>query len=217
MGRLLVLVGILVGPDLDLDIAAGVAADGHGGVQQHGPDAGQGVHDGGAVGIEPEVVADPLLAPAVPAHRRGGPEDLPGIGGAGAVEPKKLERELERVGGLVSRHQDIVTSLARLDGEQLTLSAALPEKPDQAVGQVIGGGIEIYLPLAGMIDVEAERTRCRQEIAQLEKRIVASKSKLANPGFVQKAPAEVVERERERLADLELQAAKTWDRLRELG
>jgi len=118
---------------------------------------------------------------------------------------------------LVSRHQDIVTSLARLDGEQLKLSATLPEKPDQAAGQVIGGGIEIYLPLAGMIDVEAERIRCQQEIAQLEKRIAASKSKLANPDFIQKAPAEVVERERERLTDLELQATKTWDRLRELG
>jgi valyl-tRNA synthetase len=118
---------------------------------------------------------------------------------------------------LVNRHQDIVTSLARLDGEQLNLSATLPEKPSQAAGQVIGGGIEIYLPLAGMIDVDAERVRCQQEIAQLEKRIAASKAKLANPGFVQKAPAEVVERERERLADLELQATKTWDRLRELG
>ena len=62
-----------------------------------------------------------------------------------------------------------------------------------------------------------ERGRCQQEIAQLEKRIAASKAKLANPGFVQKAPAEVVERERARLADLELQAGKTWDRLRELG
>ena len=99
----------------------------------------------------------------------------------------------------------------------MNLSETLPDKPAQAAGQVIGGGIEIYLPLAGMIDLEAERVRCQKEIAHLEKQVAASKTKLANPGFIQKAPAEVVGREREKLADLELQAAKTWDRLKELG
>ena len=118
---------------------------------------------------------------------------------------------------LLVKHQEIITALARLDGEQLELSVSLPEKPAQAAGQVIAGGIEIYLPLAGMIDLAAERERCQKEIAQLEKLMAASKTKLANPGFVNKAPAEVVEREREKLADLELQAAKTWERLKELG
>ncbi len=118
---------------------------------------------------------------------------------------------------LLVKHQEIITALARLDGERLELSVSLAEKPAQAAGQVIAGGIEIFLPLAGMIDLAAERERCQKEIAQLEKLIAASKTKLANPGFVNKAPAEVVEREREKLADLELQAAKTWDRLKELG
>jgi valyl-tRNA synthetase len=118
---------------------------------------------------------------------------------------------------LLVKHQEIITALARLDGERLELSVSLPEKPAQTAGQVIAGGIEIYLPLAGMIDLAAERERCQKEIAQLEKLIATSKTKLANPGFVNKAPAGVVEREREKLADLELQAAKTWDRLKELG
>jgi valyl-tRNA synthetase len=137
------------------------------------------------------------------------------------VEPAKRIEAFIATGDdnydLLLRHQEIVTSLARLDADQLYLAPTLAEKPGQAVGQVIGGGIEIFLPLAGMIDLEAERARCQKEIAQLEKRIAASKAKLANPGFTQKAPAEVVEREQERLADLELQAAKTWDRLKELA
>jgi len=93
----------------------------------------------------------------------------------------------------------------------------LHQKPEQSVAEVIAGGTEIYLPLAGMIDLDAEVARWQKEVADLEKRIAASKGKLNNPNFVQKAPIEVVGREREKLADLELQAAKIWDRLKELG
>ena len=118
---------------------------------------------------------------------------------------------------MIVRYQEILTSLARLDEKALNLSPTLAEKPPQSIGQVIGGGIEIYLPLAGMIDLEGERVRWQKEVSQLEKWIAASKAKLANPGFVKKAPAEVVEREREKLTDLELQAAKIWERLKELG
>lgn len=118
---------------------------------------------------------------------------------------------------LLVRQQEIITTLARLEGRTLHLATALPEKPKQAVAEVIAGGIEIYLPLAGMIDLEAERTRWQKEVAALEKRIAASKTKLGNPGFTQKAPAEVVEREREKLTDLELQSSKIWSRLKELG
>ena len=136
------------------------------------------------------------------------------------VEPAKRIAAYVAAGDsyeLVDRHREILTTLARLDGDNLHLTTTLTEKPEQAIGQVIGGGIEIFLPLAGMIDLDAERKRSQKEVSQLEKRIAASKSKLANPGFTQKAPAQVVEKERERLVDLELQAAKIWERLKELG
>lgn len=118
---------------------------------------------------------------------------------------------------LLIRQQEILTTLARLDQDSLHLATALPEKPKQAVAEVIAGGIEIYLPLAGMIDLEAERKRWQKEVADLEKRIAASKTKLNNPGFLQKAPTEVVDREREKLADLQLQSSKIWERLKEFG
>jgi valyl-tRNA synthetase len=118
---------------------------------------------------------------------------------------------------MLAKHQDIVTAMARLDAAQLRLVKTLAEKPAQAVGQVISGGLEIYLPLAGLVDLDAERKRCRAELTQLDQRIAAGQSKLANPGFVNKAPAAVVAGERQKLADLEVQAAKTRERLQELG
>jgi valyl-tRNA synthetase len=117
---------------------------------------------------------------------------------------------------MLTKHRDILVSLARLDADQLHLMSTLDEKPGQAVGQVISGGIEVYLPLAGMIDLEAEKTRLQKELTELEQRISASQAKLNNQGFVHKAPAEVVQRERDRLADLELQAAKIQQQLQDL-
>lgn len=136
------------------------------------------------------------------------------------VEPGKQIKAMIAAGenfDLLVRHREILTSLARLEPDTLHLATGLHQKPEQAVAQVIAGGTEIYLPLAGMIDLDAEVARWQKEVADLEKRIAASKGKLNNPSFVQKAPAEVVGREREKLVDLELQAAKIWDRLKELG
>jgi valyl-tRNA synthetase len=118
---------------------------------------------------------------------------------------------------MLTRYQEILVSLARLDPIKLQVVPTLDEKPEQAVAQVISGGIEIYLPLAGMIDLAVEKERLEKELAQLEQRLAASQAKLNNRGFVQKAPAEVVERERERLADFELQAAKLREQLKNLG
>jgi len=118
---------------------------------------------------------------------------------------------------MIAKHAEVLTTLARLDPQALSLEGRLSEKPEQAVSQVISGGIEIYLPLAGMIDLQAERERAQKDLAQLEKGISASRAKLNNTGFTEKAPAAVVDREREKLADLELQAAKVQARLKELG
>jgi valyl-tRNA synthetase len=136
------------------------------------------------------------------------------------VEPGKKVSASVAAGSqydMIARYQEIIVALARLDKEQLHIEPTLAKKPEQSVAQVISGGIEIYLPLAGLIDLEAERERLHKEVAQVEKRIAASKVKLSNPNFTQKAPAAVVDKEREQLADFELQAAKLWDRLRDLG
>ena len=132
------------------------------------------------------------------------------------VEPGKKIAAIIATGPqqeMLSQHQEILVALARLDPEQLTLTPDLADKPEQAVGQVISGGLEIYLPLAGLIDLATERERLQKELANLDKRIHGSQAKLGNPGFVGKAPAEVVEKERERLADLVLQMSKLREQL----
>jgi valyl-tRNA synthetase len=117
---------------------------------------------------------------------------------------------------MLTRQQEILVTLARLDANQLTITPALSEKPAQSVSQVMSGGIEIYLPLAGMIDLAAEKQRLEKELIQLEKFIAASEGKLRNQNFVDKAPADVVQRERDRLEDLKVQAQKTKKQMQDI-
>jgi valyl-tRNA synthetase len=66
----------------------------------------------------------------------------------------------------------------------------------QAANVIIPGGTELVVPLEGLIDVEKECARLRTELAALEKQLTALEARLENPGFVQRAPANVVESER---------------------
>ncbi|MDZ4728655.1 MAG: valine--tRNA ligase [Xanthomonadales bacterium] len=63
--------------------------------------------------------------------------------------------------------------------------------------------LKILVPLAGLIDVEAELTRLRKQLEAENKHVKTCQGKLANQRFVENAPAEVVEQERERLAEHE--------------
>ena len=74
------------------------------------------------------------------------------------------------------------------DGEQAPMAAT------QLVGDM-----EVLVPMAGLIDKAAELARLDKEIAKLDKDIQRLSGKLGNPGFVDKAPAAVVEKEKEKL------------------
>ena len=66
-------------------------------------------------------------------------------------------------------------------------------------------GVEVFVDLADLIDVEAEISRKEDEVAKLEKLVAGKKGKLANANFVERAPEAVVQKERDALADLEAQ------------
>jgi len=68
-------------------------------------------------------------------------------------------------------------------------------------------GMEVYVDLADLIDVEAEIARKREELSKLESRIASQSKKLANESFLQRAPAAVVQKERDALQALEDQSA----------
>ncbi len=70
-------------------------------------------------------------------------------------------------------------------------------KPKPAASAVVQG-IEIYVPLEGILDFEAERKRLEKEIVRLENLLSSIEQKLSNPNFVEKAPQSVVHKEREK-------------------
>ncbi len=80
-------------------------------------------------------------------------------------------------------------------------------RPKQAAAYV-GGQMEIFVPLAGLIDFDEERARLEKEISRVEADLAATRKRLDNPDFVQRAPAEVVEQHRARIGELEAKRAK---------
>jgi valyl-tRNA synthetase len=82
-----------------------------------------------------------------------------------------------------------------------------PAAPAGAV-QAIVGHATIALPLGDFIDITAERARLQKEIAREEKDGAKLDAKLANPDFIERAPEEVVEENRERRAEAVARIAK---------
>ncbi|HET9819203.1 MAG TPA: valine--tRNA ligase [Rhodanobacteraceae bacterium] len=72
---------------------------------------------------------------------------------------------------------------------------------EPAAAAAVVGNLRVLIPLAGLIDLDAERTRLKKEIARIEVEIRKCEGKLGNASFVDHAPAAVVEQERARLAD----------------
>ncbi len=90
--------------------------------------------------------------------------------------------------------------------ESITLLAANEEAPLSSK-QLIGD-TELLLPMAGLIDKDAELSRLDKELGKVQGEIKRLAGKLNNAGFVAKAPAEVVAKEQEKLADYQATLAK---------
>jgi len=95
------------------------------------------------------------------------------------------------------QNQQFLLKLAKL--ESITWLEADQEAPLSATQLV--GNLRILVPLAGFIDTDAEVKRLEKEIAKLDKEIARLSGKLSNDKFVANAPAEVVEKEKAKLAD----------------
>ena len=92
---------------------------------------------------------------------------------------------------------DTIKQLGRV--ENLTIDAAV-ERPDGSVS-VVAGGCTLYIPLADVIDVEAEKKRLQKELDNVSDYAASIEKKLSNKGFVDNAPEEAVEKERAKLAE----------------
>ncbi len=78
---------------------------------------------------------------------------------------------------------------------------------------VLSNGAELFVPLEGVIDLDRERDRLREEIERLDGHRASTAKKLENQAFVSRAPEEVVQKERDRLAQLEEQGSKLREKL----
>ncbi|HRR10368.1 MAG TPA: valine--tRNA ligase, partial [Rhodothermales bacterium] len=95
--------------------------------------------------------------------------------------------------------------------ENLTSGLGLAKPPASAA--VVVEGHQVFVPLADLIDLEAERARLSKEIAQKEGFLKSVRGKLGNAGFVDRAPADVVERERQKERDASLELDKLRENL----
>lgn len=100
--------------------------------------------------------------------------------------------------------EPLLNKLAKL--ESVRVLAAGEEAPMSATTLV--GEMEVLVPMAGLIDKDAELARLDKEIGRLEGEVKRVGGKLGNEGFVAKAPAEVLEKERAKLAEAEQALAK---------
>ncbi len=99
---------------------------------------------------------------------------------------------------LLEENRDLMLTLARLDELAVGVDVQAPKASASAVVE----GCQVIVPLKGAVDLNGELARLDKELAKLEKDIVGVNKKLSNESFIGRAPAEVVERERERAGKL---------------
>ncbi len=86
-----------------------------------------------------------------------------------------------------------------------------PQPPQSA--SWVGEGLQVFVPLAGLLDLPEERARLGKELVRIEMDLAGLRRKLDNPSFVARAPAEVVEKDRARVAELQQRRSKVQENL----
>src|SRR5881628_3486812 len=113
---------------------------------------------------------------------------------------------------LLSNAREYIFKLAQVNQVEI-----IPKlSGDKLAAQAVAGGLAIEVPLAGLIDVEAERLRLTKEMEKVRREIDKLERTLSNTSFTDRAPREVVEENRRRLADYRDQAAKLAEGLKRL-
>ncbi len=121
-----------------------------------------------------------------------------------------LDNELEEK---LNRNEWIFRKMLKLDELKIATDIS---RPENSAADVVNGS-EIYLPLEGLIDFKKERERIHKEIDRLEGFLKSINGKLNNEQFIENAPDEVVEREKQKKMDTETNLEKLRKNLKNLG
>jgi valyl-tRNA synthetase len=159
---------------------------------------------GGSIMRQPFPAAEPGAAdPAIEAEMRWVMDFILGVrrirGELDIAPSVKLAARLQSASaqdlGRYARHEAVIRRMA---GIEAATPLAPGEAPPQAAAALLGE-LRILVPMAGLVDVEAELARLGKRRGKVEQDLARATAKLGNASFVQNAPAEVVAQERERL------------------
>ena len=104
----------------------------------------------------------------------------------------------------LGENEQFLSSLAKLD----SVTVLTNDEPSPASASAVVGDLSVLIPMAGLIDKDAELKRLNKAIEKLEKEAGKVRGKLGNNNFVSKAPAAVIEKEQAKLAEVESTLAK---------
>jgi len=99
---------------------------------------------------------------------------------------------------LLKEQSRVISALSGLNEAELTIEETLKDKPKDSITLVVGS-VEVYIPLAGMVDLAEEKSRLEKELKEAESHIERLE-KLLSSDFANKAPEPVVQKERDKLA-----------------
>jgi len=109
----------------------------------------------------------------------------------------------EGVAARLRKYAYALKDLATVEKAEVGVGLA---KPPRSATEIVGQ-TEVFVPLADLVDLAAERDRLAKQAAKVQEQLDAVRRKLDNPNFTGRAPEQVVQRERDRKADLEAQLA----------
>jgi valyl-tRNA synthetase len=101
---------------------------------------------------------------------------------------------------LFNEHERTISDLGRVSKFRVARTGEM-EKPKFAAGTVVGN-VEVFVVLKDILDFESESRRLQKELSKLEKEFGVTQKKLSNEDYLQKAPLDVIEKEREKGARL---------------
>jgi valyl-tRNA synthetase len=131
----------------------------------------------------------------------------------GMKVPVILQSEEAGERSLLELGQNYIQDLGKVDS--LTIVPQLAGDPGKVIAGVVGT-VQVLMPLTGIIDVEILRSKLEKNLGKIEGEIKSLTGRLNNPGFVKKAPADIVQGAKDALAEAEKQAEILRERLRRL-